>query len=366
MTTSRRSFLSLGLAAGCACIGAAPGSASAAEGKFICPPCGCAMDGRDFDGPGACPACGMTLIPKSEPPFEPGALPAARGVFTTRGGRGREHQRIEVHYVKPASFTPRSQILIVLPGAGRSAGEYCDAWRSTAEARGVLVAALGYPEEHYDFAAYHLGGVVKNFRILNAPPEADGRSPAILRLRDEDIVFEPNPDPASWLFHDFDRIFGLLVRATGSRRGGYDLFGHSAGGQILHRLVLFHPRSKAERIVAANAGFYTLPDFEIPQPFGLKGAGLTPAKLKPAFSQRLMLLVGGNDDGDHAGGIQLRTPLADRQGVGRLSRGRHFFAAGKARAAALETPFNWTFQVVPGVGHDFRAMSRAADALLYA
>lgn len=33
-------------------------------GPFVCPPCGCAMDGRDFEAPGTCPACGMTLVPK--------------------------------------------------------------------------------------------------------------------------------------------------------------------------------------------------------------------------------------------------------------------------------------------------------------
>ena len=38
------------------------------------------------------------------------------------------------------------------------------------------------------------------------------------------------------------------------------MFGHSAGAQILHRMVLFAPGSRADRIVAANSGFYTLAD----------------------------------------------------------------------------------------------------------
>ncbi len=32
--------------------------------KYICPPCGCAMDGTEFDSPGRCSACGMELIEK--------------------------------------------------------------------------------------------------------------------------------------------------------------------------------------------------------------------------------------------------------------------------------------------------------------
>jgi protein tyrosine phosphatase (PTP) superfamily phosphohydrolase (DUF442 family) len=31
---------------------------------YLCPPCGCSADGQTFDKPGACPACGMTLIEK--------------------------------------------------------------------------------------------------------------------------------------------------------------------------------------------------------------------------------------------------------------------------------------------------------------
>ena len=37
----------------------------------VCPPCGCgAHDGdkdTEFDKAGACPACGMTLVPKAAP-----------------------------------------------------------------------------------------------------------------------------------------------------------------------------------------------------------------------------------------------------------------------------------------------------------
>ena len=36
---------------------------------FICPPCGCDNDGKDFPAAGPCTACGMPLIEKSaEPP----------------------------------------------------------------------------------------------------------------------------------------------------------------------------------------------------------------------------------------------------------------------------------------------------------
>ena len=32
--------------------------------QYVCPPCGCSEDGKTFDKPGACSACGMALIEK--------------------------------------------------------------------------------------------------------------------------------------------------------------------------------------------------------------------------------------------------------------------------------------------------------------
>lgn len=59
---SRRRFGACAL--GCACAGLLVPDANAqvAPTRYRCPPCGCAMDGKDFDAPGICPACGMTLV----------------------------------------------------------------------------------------------------------------------------------------------------------------------------------------------------------------------------------------------------------------------------------------------------------------
>ena len=63
---SRRLFVS---AAACGCpVPAAAFAQASPTGKYICPPCGCDQDGKEFDAPGACPAdgCGMVLIPKPQ------------------------------------------------------------------------------------------------------------------------------------------------------------------------------------------------------------------------------------------------------------------------------------------------------------
>lgn len=360
---SRRVFLTAAAAtttAACISKGAVLNTASE---KFVCPPCGCALDETEFNAPGRCPDCDMTLAPKEEHDlgFEPAALLPGAGCFTVAGGIGRREDIIRVHYYMPRSFSRNAPILLVLPGAGRNSDDYRNTWIETARRKNVLVAALGYPEETYDFAAYHMGGVIKNLTFVSAPSRERG----VIRLRDEDIVFDLNPVSHTWLFNDFDRVFGVIAQACGSERAGYDIFGHSAGGQILHRLALLFPPSRARRIIAANAGFYTLPDFRAPPPTGVKGLGVTQGTFARAFSRNVTILLGEHDNSDTAGGTMLHTPKIDEQGLGRLTRGRTFYTQCRDMAARLETPFRWGYKVVPNVGHDYRAMSAAAAQALY-
>lgn len=354
---SRRVFLRNSLAA-CACTRRNQVLA-ASNRQYVCPPCGCAMDGQIFDSPGNCPACGMKLIPRAG--ALSAGLPEGIGSFAMPGGKGREDKRITVHFYKPRKFTRRSQILIVVPGSGRNGHDYRDAWINAAEAHNVLILSPSYVEADYDFAAYQMGGVVDQ---LTFPTPAGGRFD-IVTLRDEDIRFELNPRSDEWLFNDFDRLFADVVAATDSQQSGYDLFGHSAGGQILHRLVLFQRQINARRIVACNSGFYTLPDFESPQPFGLNGTPVTEHDLAIAFQRELVIGLGADDSSSESGGIQLHTPRADAQGLNRLDRGRYFFETSRKRANAMSVPFNWRLQIVPSIGHDHAGMGNAFISYLY-
>lgn len=306
----------------------------------------------------------MTLVPDYEHRlgFEPRRLVTGAGEFQVAGGPGREARRITVHYYLPGGAPPPARILLIVPGAGRNSYEYRNEWLGFGRDNDALIAALGYPEDDYDFAAYQMGGVIRNLKLDNMRLQPSGA----VYLNDEDIGFDVTPDRADWLFGDFDRLFDFLKSATASAAEHYDIFGHSAGGQILHRFVLFRPRSRADNIVAANAGFYTLPCSSEPLPAGIAGLGIAHESLVHSYAAKLTLLLGENDDSDDAGGTLLRTPIIDRQGLGRLSRGRNFFRVGQAQARALQAGFRWCMETVPGVGHDFREMSRAAAAFLTA
>ena len=42
----------------------------------------------------------------------------------------------------------------------------------------------------------------------------------------------------------------------------------------MHRYLYYVPEARVSRFIAANAGWYTMPDFSIGYPYGLKDAGI--------------------------------------------------------------------------------------------
>lgn len=330
---------------------------------------------------------------------EPGS-----GAFEVPGGTHPE-RRITVHYHRPDDLAADAPVVMVIPGAGRNGDEYRDAWVEASEEHGLLVLSPSYPERHYpEYWSYNLAGmtdrvtlelgfvvdtdpaewrlddVLEELGPLADPHELFGHSARghllhglmLLELVGmlEDVEIrgtdaEPDRDPDTWIFDDFDRIFERVRSELELETETYDLFGHSAGGQILHRLVLFAPSERHGRILAANAGWYTVPTREASFPYGMEGTGLTDAELEEAFAAELVVFLGEEDDADETRGSLRRTPAADRQGAHRLARGTHFYRTARATADSLGLHFSWERVVVPGVGHDYERMSEAAAEHLY-
>lgn len=337
--------------------------AGESEAAYMCPPCHLHED-RFFEEDGTCPACGMALIERPDSSAVGEAhIHHGSGNFLVEGGPGHEEKLVQVFYHMPERFTSDSPILIVVPGAGRDADEYRDAWVEASEGYGVLVLSPMYREDEYPFGAYHMGGLMEDLNLGRSVLYEEGSNRA--HLDEERFEYRVNGNAEEWIFADFDRLFETVVAAVGSERERYDVFGHSAGGQILHRLVLFQPRSRADRIVAGNSGFYTMPDTATALPFGVADTPVTMDGLEESLGRHLVLFLGEEDDASETGGTLLRSPTVDRQGLHRLARGRHFHESGRALAGRLGVDFGWRLRVVPGVGHDFRGMSAAAAEYLY-
>jgi len=285
------------------------------------------------------------------------------GSFEFPGGNGHQDDTIKVYYHKPKSFSSKSKILLVIPGAGRNADDYRDSWVETSEKHSVLIISPSYTEKDYDYGAYHLGGIVKDLDLRKGVKFIKGTNKVEM---DEAVVeFKLNADSNQWLYPDFDRLFELVVEITASSQNTYDLFGHSAGGQILHRFALFAPKSKANRILASNAGSYTLPEFNTAFPFGVKDLSINKQSLKQSFKKHLVIFLGELDNADETGGLLLRSVTVDKQGTHRLARGQYFYKKSQDLAKAERLRFNWTLVINPGIGHNQRKMAKVAAKYLY-
>ncbi|HTS83463.1 MAG TPA: hypothetical protein VMG61_00030 [Usitatibacter sp.] len=245
-----------------------------------------------------------------------------------RPGPARE---IVVHAYRPASFTRSSPIVVVIAGRKRNADEYRDFWIPDAERRGLLVVAPEFDEAQYAHPyTYNYCGMCR----------ADG-------------TFAPREE---WIFPVIEAIFRDAKRRVDSTRERYFLSGHSAGAQLVHRMVMFGGTLSYERAVAGNAGSYTLPVGDEDFPFGLRKAGLPDAELRAMFSRPLEVHLGDRDIDPNDEHLP-REPAAMRQGPHRFARGRHFMETALAEARRLGVPFRWSVGIVPGVAHSGQMMA---------
>jgi pimeloyl-ACP methyl ester carboxylesterase len=170
-------------------------------------------------------------------------------------------------------------------------------------------------------------------------------------------------DAALWSFSVIEHLFDAVKAATGNAAPRYFLYGHSEGGQFVHRLVLLLPNARYARAVAANSGWYTMPAPDVKYPYGLGGTPVTRDSLGKSFARDFVVMLGELDrDPDHS---QLRrTPEAMAQGTNRYERGEAFFKEARSRAQESAAAFGWRIRGVPDAAHENSKMSRAAAAAL--
>ena len=166
-----------------------------------------------------------------------------------------------------------------------------------------------------------------------------------------------------WSFNVVEHLFDAIRDATGNENSKYFIYGHSEGGQFVHRLVLFLPEARYAKAVAANPGWYTMPTFDIKFPYGLGGSPATEVSLKKSLGREFVLMLGDRDTDPNHEDLR-KTPKAMAQGAHRFERGHNYFKEAKNRAVELNTTFAWQLKVVPQVAHENGKMSRPAAAVL--
>ena len=246
-------------------------------------------------------------------------VPKGTGRFTFQKDGINQGREITVFSYLPSKYTDNSPILFVMHGNGRTAENYRNAWKDIAEENNALLlvphfARNGFPEDDQ----YNMGNMFK--------------------MDSEGNLLSPNPE-SEWSYSLIDPIFDYVVQHMKNKSKGYLIYGHSAGSQFLHRFMFFKPDAKIHKAVCANAGWYTMPDFEQIFPYGLKETQCSEEFLRKLFIKKVTLLLGDLDTDPNHSSLR-RTPQAMLQGAHRFERGHMFYMACQKKAAALGIPSN--------------------------
>ena len=243
-------------------------------------------------------------------------------------------QPLLLHSACPQDCGPDTPIMIVHHGVGRNGRDYRDYWQRVVGDANVIAIAIEFTEAAFpEYLWYHFGNM-------------------------HDDKGKPNPRER-WTYGIDDRLYAALRNQGLTNRETYGVFGHSAGGQFVHRMLSFGFRDRIALAISANAGTYAMPTLDVAWPFGLGETELDDGTLRPLLEFPIIVMTGTLDI-KTTGRFFPKGPRSMRQGAHRHERAHNYVRAGHAAAAALGTKCAWTVINVPGVGHDGERMSLAA------
>jgi len=252
---------------------------------------------------------------------------------------GWQGPAIEARMFVPEGVTATTPIVIVMHGWSREAQRYFDDWRALGAEHDFIVVVPHFPVKDFPSSwNYNLGNVFE-------------RQSRKLRPQSE------------WTFTAIESIFDAVVARVGGEQTEYTLFGHSAGSQFVHRFLYYMPDARVKRYLAANAGWYTTPDFGTEYPYGLGGAAISEEQLIAAFQKDVVLML-GREDLDQTDPDLRNTPEAKRQGKNRLARGLTMFEVATTNAEKLGVDLRWRLVLVDDAGHVNAQMAIAAAELV--
>jgi hypothetical protein len=266
------------------------------------------------------------------------------GSYTFKEYTPLSEKPVLVYYHVPVGANSETPLLIVFHGNGRDALESRDAMKTLSENNDFIVLVPEFSSEFFPGSdQYHLGNVFE-----------DGDNPSAANLNDEE----------EWTFSLIEPIFEDFKTRSDLAVSNYDVFGHSAGGQVAHRFFFLKPDAKVNRVISAASGWYTVPDYNVDFPYGLGETPVSESVLKELFERKLTIMIGDNDTDPNSFGLR-HTEEADVQGVQRFERANYFYNTSQQLALDYGVSYRWQFKSIANAGHDFGATSNAAVALLY-
>ncbi|MCE7990527.1 MAG: hypothetical protein HEP71_01050 [Roseivirga sp.] len=278
----------------------------------------------------------LYVLPKGPKVTEVSPIAHGEDYFVMYAYKDSQRKSIKVRTYKPEQWSNGQKIVFVMHGGGRNAKDYLRAWTRMADEHNLLIIAPEFASKFSDITTndYQEGNLFTFFGTRNPREE--------------------------WAYTVVENVFDHIKSANDISNEHYDIFGHSAGGQFVHRMLMLLPEARIETAVAANAGFYTFPDESLKFPYGLRHSGTeSESQMQQAYQKKLIILLGELDN-DPELGIFRTTEMAMQQGAHRLERGSRFYKANRDLVAKNKWIFNWEIDTVANVGHDYRKMSQNA------
>ncbi|MEM1338545.1 MAG: hypothetical protein AAGF96_12370 [Bacteroidota bacterium] len=278
----------------------------------------------------------LYVVPKGPEITKTTTLTNGIDTFVIYAHTNSTRKSIKVWTYKPDNWKDQDKIVFVMHGGGRNADDYLRAWVELANTNNLLVIV---PEFENKFSKY----TTNDYQEGNL------------------FTFFGTENPKSeWAYQVIENIFDHIKSVNTITNERYDIFGHSAGGQFVHRMILLMPESRIETAVAANAGLYSFPNENLKFPYGIKNTDIRlKTDLPKAYKKRLIIQLGELDN-DPSLGTFRTTELAMEQGAHRLERGTNFFITNKELTAKQGWIFNWKIDTVKNVGHNYKKMSQNA------
>jgi len=243
---------------------------------------------------------------------------------------------IVVRYFIPSTGNIRTMpVLMIAHGMGRRAYISMGGWMEFAERDGFILIAPEFCLEHYSVNDFQRGGIFEQQDLTQIRPRE------------------------LWTANKVEALFDDFRHYTRSRALTYNIYGHSAGAQFVHRMLLTMPEARIGKAIAANAGNYTFPIDGLHNqagrvfgwPFSVMGTPFGTRENLEAFFARHLIIQSGTADTLTDTDNLLRAGGAMAQGTMRVERAHNFFAASKQKAVDMNLPFNWQIVDVEGIGH---------------
>jgi poly(3-hydroxybutyrate) depolymerase len=258
-------------------------------------------------------------------------VPGGKWSWTFVDKKGRADRPFKIYTYRPRLCDSTCPIVFVLPGRARNASAYRDYWEPHADHYKFMVIAPEFSKDQWPkAAAYNQGDVA-----------AQG-------------------DPEKWAFSAIEHIFDEM-RVD---QKDYRIFGHGAGGEFVQRMALFRPDNRASLMVAANPGWYTLPEWRADKgagsyPYSLAGSKAGEAELRKALSKRFVLVAGGKDDETDDENLA-QGDAAKKQGDSSVDRAETFIKTATSAANDLGVKLAWELVEAPEAAYTADSISRIA------